>query len=241
MQSLRLLTILSICSVLGCNIHISGTGFGTPGSGTVISESRTLPLFDQVEYAGSGEIRISQGELTEVTVTCDDNLLPFITTEVDGNVLRIKTTQGISPSNELSFAIVCPELHRLQLGGSGPAIVEPQECKSLDVGLTGSGSARLEHVKADSLTVNATGSGSIAGAGQVGTINASVTGSGSISIQEMQAQTVQANVMGSGGMQVYASESFQGSSTGSGSIVVYGNPTSKQANTLGSGTIHYHN
>ena len=52
------------------------------GNGNVKSESRTAQNFDKISNGGSIDVEITQGTSESVTVLTDENLLPYIITEV---------------------------------------------------------------------------------------------------------------------------------------------------------------
>jgi len=66
------------------------------GSATTISEARTVSQFDKVSVSGSGQLLISQGQEQALTIETDDNLLPFIKSEVINGHLRIGPDQDSS-------------------------------------------------------------------------------------------------------------------------------------------------
>lgn len=231
--------ILCFTFLGGCNVSINGVNLtGVSGSGTLVTESHALPEFNQIRYGGSGTVRVTQGDTSEISITCDDNLMQYISTEVDGETLRIKTTRSIN-ATEQTFDIVCPALRSLHISGSGSASLEGYEGTDLEVRLTGSGSADLGYVQAQSLAIAVTGSGSLRGSGQVESLHAKVTGSGGVALQELSARSVQASATGSGSLKLFATESFQGSTTGSGSIQCYGNPANTEHHSTGSGSIRF--
>jgi hypothetical protein len=52
------------------------------GSGNVISESRQAPEFHKIRLEGQGKVALTQGSQSSLGVATDDNILPFIETEV---------------------------------------------------------------------------------------------------------------------------------------------------------------
>src|SRR5512146_347376 len=66
------------------------------GSGKPASESRPVSSFSRVSLRGTGELILSQGNEEALTVEADDNILPYIKTEVRGDELILQTKEGVS-------------------------------------------------------------------------------------------------------------------------------------------------
>lgn len=231
------LVCLLIC---GCSIQINGLNvLGKPGSGTIITEVRELPTFSNVKYGGSGSVRVVSGDVTEVAITCDDNLLEYISTEVQDDTLHISTTTGIAPTGEHHYEITCPRLSSLRLHGSGSATVDELATDDFELRLSGSGSAKLAGVRSNSISIRTSGSGGVRIAGMAKSVSITTSGSGSVDAQELTAQSVEARTSGSGSVQVHASDSFRGSTSGSGGIWCYGSPIERSESSSGSGGIQY--
>ena len=74
------------------------------GNGKVKTEGRSLPSFSSVSLSGSGDLRIHKGS-QRLEITADSNVLPYITTEVTGGVLKIgfKPFTSITKITKLVF------------------------------------------------------------------------------------------------------------------------------------------
>ena len=56
----------------------------TIGSRNVISETRQVSGYDRVEVSGGGTLEIVQDGTESLTVETDDNMMPYVTSEVRG-------------------------------------------------------------------------------------------------------------------------------------------------------------
>ena len=228
------LTIL----VCGCHVAINGMP-AIQGSGTVITESRDLAAFTELFYGGSGTLRIVQGAPARISITCDDNLLPLIETEVDDQSLTIRSTERISPSSQLTFDVICPDIRVVRLSGSGDATLDRTEGQRLDIGLAGSGNVTVGHATNQHVEIALAGSGSVVIAGNADNVRAKITGSGSLDCRELSAEAVDVKVTGSGNARLHARESFIGKVTGSGNVQCAGSPSKKSQTITGSGRISF--
>ena len=78
------------------NIFTFSFGSKINGSGVAASESRPSSEFSGVEVGGVFQVEITAGKEYSIQVQADDNLLPYVKTEVDSGVLKISTTERIS-------------------------------------------------------------------------------------------------------------------------------------------------
>ena len=65
------------------NIFTFSFGSGIKGSGVASSEIREADEFTGVDVGGVFEVEITAGKEYSVQVQADDNLIPFVKTEVD--------------------------------------------------------------------------------------------------------------------------------------------------------------
>ena len=64
---------------------------GVKGSGNVVKENRGVSDFTEIDVSNAIQVEIVAQKDFSVEVEADDNILPLITTEIRGNVLRIKS------------------------------------------------------------------------------------------------------------------------------------------------------
>jgi len=59
------------------------------GSGRIVSQPRSVPDFRSVETNGAEDIHVRFGPQPSLVIAADDNLLPYLTTEVSDGVLHV--------------------------------------------------------------------------------------------------------------------------------------------------------
>src|SRR5690606_6445715 len=75
-----------------CNFNIQGPDFfdSVSGSGNVIIEKREVQKnFDKIRVSSLLKVELEQAPNYEIIVEADDNIIPYITTEVEGNTLKV--------------------------------------------------------------------------------------------------------------------------------------------------------
>jgi len=94
------------------------------GSGNIITEARDVSGFDRVTLSGFGEVTVEQGEAESLTVSTDDNIMPYVTTEVRNNTLILDfddkgRNRGYNPTDGIKFNLVVKDLSRIDISGAG--------------------------------------------------------------------------------------------------------------------------
>jgi len=225
--SLILALILSACS--------SWPNFG---SGTIVSEKRSVKDFDNIYMRGEGTVYLSQGEEVSVVVETDDNLVSGIYTEVKGRTLDLRYTSGflgthLRPTQGTIYHITVPELESITISGSGIVFADGVVVERLDLDVTGSGQFHISDLSAEELSVDITGSGMITLSGDADTQRISVTGNGTFDGRNLEGRTVEVSNTGSGLITVWATVAFDVSIEGNGKVQYYGDVVPNISNSLG--------
>ena len=205
--------------LVGCCVFVSACMLNAiNGSGKIVTEPRTVSGFFAVDLSGSGHVVIEQTGTESLTVTTDDNLLPYIKTEVHGSTLELGTKDmtNVSPTEDIIFKLTVKNLEGLEISGSGKADVK---------GLV-----------ADRLQVRISGSGDVSGQGTAHDLELRISGSGSYRGQDIKSQRATVGVSGSGNAVVSASDTLKADVSGSGTVEYVGEPQVSQ-NISGSGSV----
>src|SRR6476646_6158368 len=107
---------LRACLLISCSVLLGGCMFDAiGGSGKIVTEPRTVSGFSGVSLSGSGQVIVEQTGSESLTVTTDDNLLPYIKTEVHGSTLELGTKDmtNVRPSNDIVFKLTVKNLDEL--------------------------------------------------------------------------------------------------------------------------------
>jgi hypothetical protein len=153
---------------------------GERGSGNVASEKRDLSGFKSVDVGGVFQVEIAAQKEFGVEILADDNLLPFIQTEVDGGTLRIDTSRRISPTSPVRIRVSAPDLENLEV--SGAANVTVADLKNTSFAIDSSGASKIAVTgETSKLTINVSGASRI-DAENLNAENASVDSSGASKI-----------------------------------------------------------
>jgi hypothetical protein len=235
MKKLAIVLIPLIAFVLiGCS---SGTGYW--GSGHVISETRQLSGFDSVFLMTSGDLSIEQGDTESLAIEADDNLLQYLTSDIEGTTLKLSVENLVSLRyvTRIRYHLVVKDLEEVQLFGSGDIDAPELEADHMRITILGSGSMALDGLTAADVNVNLTGSGDLdIHGGTVESQDITLMGSGSYNAEDVESNRADVNVMGSGSARIWVTEQLNATLMGSGDVEYFGDP-SVDSNSLGSGDV----
>jgi Putative auto-transporter adhesin, head GIN domain len=215
-----LLVVIATFAMTACgdiNIKIGGKTAAVNGSGTVATAARDVPAFTTIETHGTGKMTLRVGEAQSIKITADDNLLPYLTTEVKDGVLVLKSSASISTKNGITYEITAPQIDRLHNSGA--------------ISVNASG------FSGPTLTVDALGAGSLVLAGKVESFNSSLSGVGSINADKLVADRVSVDVSGVGSAEIRAEKSLKANVSGVGSVQWSGAATDVWKNVSGIGSV----
>ena len=212
-----LLITLAVIIIIIFIIKHNLTKNNIQGSGNIISESRELNNFTSIMLLGSIDVNIKTSESNNCVVVADDNLIPYIKTEVVNNKLNISLNESYSSEEKLVVNINTPNYD--------------------EVSLSGSGNINILDFKNNNLSLNISGSGNITGNGEVETLVVKINGSGNLMSKEIKSKSATITINGSGDGEVFASDSISAKINGSGNIKYFGNPENVDSIINGSGDI----
>src|SRR5262249_41007713 len=159
-----------------CNFNINFDP-GIRGSGKVVSEPRNVSGFREVVLKGSGNLSIEVSGTESLTIEADDNLLPYLTSDVSGNRLTLgtKDNTNIAPSKEITYKLTVKDLDNIELAGSG--------------------NINGKNLKSDHLKATIAGSGNITLDGTADESDITVAGSGNYQSPNLRSKIVKVNIM----------------------------------------------
>ena len=211
------------------------------GNGKEISEKRNTSEYDIISVSGPMDMTLIAGKEGDLTLLGEENLLPYIKTEVDGNTLKIFVEKKINlrPSSNKKLIITVPfdKISKLSLAGSGDIMSKDVITgDSFEVRLAGSGNINME-VNATNLEAAIAGSGDIIIKGKATNLEAKISGSGDIKCENVVSENATASISGSGDIKVNCNKKLTGRISGSGDIRYKGKPESVDKIVSGSGEV----
>lgn len=209
------------------------------GNGNVVTETRSTGDYDGISVGGSFDVILVKGKEGKITLEGEENLLPYIETEIKGNKLKIQYKKGVNirTTRRLTVTVTFEDIESLSLGGSGNVSSKDViKANSLKVSIGGSGNIDAE-IDAENVKASVAGSGNIKLTGNAEEMKCSIAGSGDIKAYGLQTDTTRVSIAGSGSVRVSVKTKIKASIAGSGSVYYKGNPKYVDSNSAGSGSV----
>jgi hypothetical protein len=194
---------------------------GERGSGVQKDETREVPAFTEIELDGAYALKLTVDKSATTPVTLhlsgDDNLLPLVLTEVEGDKLHVHSDKMLAPDVPLVLTATVADLKALSINGA---------CEGTINGLDN-----------ESLTAEVNGAGELTISGRTGTFTADLNGAAELKAKELQAESVTATINGAGDATICASKSLKVEVNGAGDVKYYCNPADVKQEVNGAGDV----
>ena len=222
--------------LLSCNFQFDNFG-GTKGSGTVVKEVRTVKSFNSIEAGSAFNITIIKGDVQELVIETDDNLMEKITSKVKDGELTLSTKGNINNPTKMKVTITIPELKEIDLSGACDLISESRfENDKMEIELSGASEAELK-VKCENLDIDVSGASKLKVTGFAETQKIEASGASKVNAFELESNVAIVNCSGASSVRVYAKETLNGDASGASNIYYKGNPKKVIVDTSGAASI----
>ena len=195
--------------------------------------------FTRVSVQQSITLYISQGKTEGITVEADDNIIPYIKTEIKNGQLNIfldpevivrgYTAMNVSVSMPIITDINVAAAGRLE--GSSPFTVN-----KLEIVASGAGSVKLE-VKGSEVDVEASGAARLELKGEVEQFDLEMSSAATLKGWELRVKNCDAEISGAAKAEVSISGQLEAEISSAGILIYDGNPRITKQNVTGRGTL----
>ena len=207
---------------------IKGTGY------LVVHDRQADQPFTRVSVQQSITLYVSQGKTEGITVEADDNIIPYIKTEIKNGQLNIfldpevivrgYTAMNVSVSMPIITDINVAAAGRLE--GSSPFTVN-----KLEIVASGAGSVKLE-VKGSEVDVEASGAARLELKGEVEQFDLEMSSAATLKAWELRAE-----ISGAAKAEVSISGQLEAEISSAGILIYDGTPRITKQNVTGRGTL----
>ncbi|MBN2728073.1 MAG: DUF2807 domain-containing protein [Bacteroidales bacterium] len=207
------------------------------GNNNVISQTRSLPVFTDIENEGSLDVMYVQDSVYFVEIEAEGNLIPYIETDVYGTELRIRVQRrrNLDPNYPINIYVHAPTLNSVNLSGSGSIVCDTVQTSYLNVKISGSGQITMPMI-CNNLNAKISGSGDMYLSGTATRGDLDISGSGTIYGYNLQQTECIADISGSGNMYLNVSDLLDVVISGSGDVYYMGS-AAVSTSISGSGSV----
>ena len=219
------LVALALCA---CNLSANNIR----GSGNVVQEERQVSGIRGVALTTIGDMTISLGESETLTIEAEDNLLPYLESELRSGILTIssRSNTNLQPTKPLRYHLTVTSLEALSVTSTGNIDAPALQAGSFTAHTSSNGSIHLAGLTAGSLQAEINSDGDIIiDAGQVTSQDVTISSSGEYRAEDLQSQSASVEISSSGDATIWVTNSLTADLSSSGSINYYGRPEITQS------------
>jgi hypothetical protein len=207
----------SIFILTACTFALGSCDWaGIRGNGRIVTDQRPISEFTEIVASGGLRIEWHSGP-PALSVTTDENLLPYFENRVSDKTLRLRTRERLRPSHGIKVSVSSTNLSGADLSGAVDLIAK-----------------QVSGVK---FYVRSRGASDITVDGTVEQLLADMTGASDLRAKSLQAKTVEISSTGAASASVTAIETLRVSITGAGDVTYFGNPKTVEKHITGAGSI----
>ena len=193
--------------------------FGEKGNGNVVQEKRLSGIdFDKISSSAGTDVYITQGNINEIIVETDENLLAYLQTDISNGELRISTSQKMGRATTRKVYVTFKEIKALS-ASSGSEVVGKSIVKSEDLSLSTSSGSEIKIRGKASNFIGKASSGS------------------EISAEKLEVISATAQASSGAEIKIAVKENLDAKASSGGSIRYAGDPQILNANKSSSGSV----
>lgn len=190
---------------------------GVQGSGVSKTENREVAGFKSIKAGGAFQVEVVSQKDFDVEIEADDNLLPFIKTEVSGDTLKIYTEGKISTRSRINVRVMMPDVEQLDASGAS--------------------NFNVSNVKGEKVNLEASGASKITINGEVRDLDVDLSGASKVEAESLRAENVRIDASGASKAAVFASNELNADASGASKITYAGDPKEVESKNSGASTV----
>jgi hypothetical protein len=217
---------------------LDGWENGISGKGNVIEETRDISGFTGVHVSTGIDVYLTEGNSFDVRVEADENLMEVILTELNGDMLVVKTDRvNIRSAKSKKVFVTLPELSQLKISSAGDCEGQTRfHCEDLRLSVSSAGDLSLD-VEARSINIDISSSGDARLTGSTDELDVSLSSAGDLHAFDLVAGVVQVDVSSAGDARVFATEEISMNVSSAGNIYYKGDAEVLHSRTSSAGDI----
>lgn len=200
MKRLFVMLLLIMPLFTGCGFHHDQV----VGSGQRQRQKRDVSSFTSISTEGAYEIQVVSQQALGLEIEADDNILPLISTDVNGGVLRIRSTRSFSVNHPIVLKITTPDIEGISASGAG--------------------SVEISGLKNERFQIDSSGAPSIRVSGETKKVEIEANGAGKVDAHRLRASIGSVEANGVAKVEVNATDELNVSVSGPASVTYSGDP-----------------
>jgi len=210
---------ITIVFLAACVVLAAGCRWvGIRGNGHIKTDQRTISSFANIDASGAFQIEWKSGA-PALSITTDENLLPYIDNQISGETLHLHTREQIWPTHGIKVVI----------------------SSSTRTGAKISGAVKLtaNQLSGPRFALESTGAAEVKLDGNIDELLANMTGASELHAGGLQTKTTEISTTGAADAEIAVSETLKVAITGAGKVSYSGSPKTIEKHISGAGSIRH--
>lgn len=214
----------------------------TVGSGNIVTEKRSVEIFEQLSVSGPFEVQVKIGTAYEVMVQADDNIIKYIETTVSNKKLKIRTENLHNFSNvTMKIYITTPFLSSVKASAAANVVILDVLKSSKKLVFTTSSAAEIvSEVKAPEIQNIASSGSLIKLSGKTKNYYAEASSGADIKTGNLLSENTTVSASSGASIKAYASFNLKATAS-SGADIIYTGSAAVNKTTSSGGSIEKYN
>lgn len=209
------------------------------GNKHVITQTRDVQNFQNIEAKGGIKLKLTQGTKTAVTVEADDNLADLISTEVRNNELYISLDKNIRHYEALNVYVTFDTLYNLTLQ-AGVQATNTDTLKFADLDLDVSSGAGTEmNLSAEELSLNVSSGSRVTLTGKTNKFRVDNSSGAIVNASRLEAAYCRASSSSGAYTRIWVTKECSIDASSGGRIKYAGSPQIKDMNISSGGSVSH--
>lgn len=236
MKNLKNFALVISCAIM--LILVSCFSFtGIKGNGKVVSEVRKVAEFSKIKASRGVDVVLIQSVSQSVRVSCDENVIQYLTTKVKNGTLEITFTENVRLLKAKRVYVSFVRMNDIS-ASSGSKVKSKATLKLKELNVSASSGAHVNLlVETLNCKLSASSGSHIFMKGSTQTLSTKVNSGSNIDGKELIAVKCDASASSGSTCSVYASENIVAKASSGGSISYYGQPKGIDINKSSGGSV----
>ncbi len=227
---------LLLCTLSACNVLVTGNGVSQ-------TESRSVAAYDALSVSAVFHAVAGVGVQGPLVLSADENILPYIVTEVvDGRLhvrLRDRVSIDLGDGTPIRIQLTAPSLVAAETSGAATLDGNIAPCTGFDAIASGDSEIHLRGLDVDTVGIDASGASVVEFFGRSGSTNIFASGAATVLAHTVDSTDVSVDGSGAAKIDIQASHSLYANLTGASLLRVWGDPPLRLIGTQGAAQFRY--
>jgi putative autotransporter adhesin-like protein len=202
-----------------CAVLIAGCQWvGIRGNGHIKTDQRTISSFANIDASGAFQIEWKSGA-PALSITTDENLVPYIDNQISGETLHLQTREQIWPTHGIKVVISSPTRTGARISGAVKLTANQLSGPRFALESTGAAEVKLD--------------------GNIDELLANMTGASELHAGGLQTKTTEISSTGAAEAEIVVSDTLKVAITGAGKVSYSGSPKTIEKHISGAGSIRH--